>query len=149
MVCKHKSRAAGVRCLMSVSDFNECFYWCFGVLVSDVVSRSRFEYYQILYIYGLRKLCGLTMQQICDIIGVKYIFIVSDSLRYASCYLCGVGKDYNVQFEQDLKRLKERFIKMLRKYCFLRTPTRLLNFSISRLCFKIRLAQLQQEQLIL
>lgn len=106
MVSKYKTRAAGQRNLLSVESFDDCFFLCFGVSVYSVRMLPRHSYLQVLYVYGLRKVCGLTIIQIADVLGFSVFHLVTQSLRLAARYLCVFDVLHNVQFKADLKRLK-------------------------------------------
>ncbi len=106
MVSKYKTRAAGVRGLVCLDDYNEAFFLCFGLLSIDVMRLPLFNYYRVLYIYGLRKKCGYTYAKMallmCDGAGISTF----KSVVLACRLLCVYDAKYSVEFAAAYKRLK-------------------------------------------
>ena len=106
MTSKYNTRRAGQNKLMSTDDFANCFYYAFSVMSVDVLSSPRNSYLLLLYIFGLRKLCGKTIREISSIVGYTSTFPSANSIVLAARHQCIFDDLYNAQFVADYKHLK-------------------------------------------
>lgn len=94
-----KPRLKGVNILMSIEQYNECFAVYFGV---PVVSCARLQYApsdaQLIYYYGLRKLCGLIYKDMAILLGYGNSFEVSKGVNLALKRLCPYDVSYSIEF---------------------------------------------------
>lgn len=97
------ARRAGVQCLLTLEDYNNCFYYCFGVHGSVVLDTSS----RVMYSYGLRKICGMTYPQMADVLNHKGYYHVQDYVTKAVNMLCPISKEwYDIEFADNWKMLK-------------------------------------------
>lgn len=98
-----KTRDAGKYRLMSLEDYNNCFYFTFGIYPQMC---ARYTEDQVLYIYGMRKLCGFTHHKIVEAFGGNIgLIVVQKSIRLAISIQCNVSAKYNPSFKADRIRL--------------------------------------------
>ena len=111
-----KPKDRGVNILLNTDTFNECFSAYFG---SNVIECTKYSTTptneQILYYYGLRKLCGLTYLQMSVLLGFNSSFECSHMIGKASKKLC----KYDAIFSPEFTLQWANFRKFCRNF---RTP---------------------------
>lgn len=103
MISRSKARKRGVEKLMSLEDYNNCFFYAFGVYgatVLDVKTRP-------LYCYGLRRICGYTFGQISAVFGRKNDNLTSELIREAVKSLCIYDPWYDEEFVANWSYLRK------------------------------------------
>ena len=111
-----KPKDRGVNILLSIDTYNSLFGAYFS---SNVIECTKYSTNptneQILYYYGLRKLCGLTYLQMSVLLGFNSSFECSHTINRASKKLC----IYDVEHAPEFVLQWANF----RKYCRnFRTP---------------------------
>ena len=108
-------RRIGVNGLIDLDDFNECFFLFFGVSIVDVCSRNfRGKFEQLIYIYSVRKLSGLTIAKTSNLLGYSNYFIVGHSLDFCYKKLCIYSAHYDANFVAQYRAFKA-YCKPFRK----------------------------------
>jgi len=94
----NKPRLRGSNCLLSVDAYNSCFASYFGVSVMDVLSMSKHCDMQLLYYYGLRRICGMSVRAASNLLGYPNTFSVTYGLKFCCKKLCLFDASYDVLF---------------------------------------------------
>jgi hypothetical protein len=111
-----KPKDKGAYILLNTDTFNECFSAYFGANIIECTKYSTNPTNeQIIYYYGLRKLCGLTYLQMSVLLGFNSSFECSHMIGKASKKLC----KYDAIFSPEFVLLWVAFRKFCRNF---RTP---------------------------
>ena len=96
---KSKTRQKGCNVLLSVNDFNAVFCVFFNVSLLDVVGiENKRKDIALLYVYGLRKMCGLNIVQSSELLGYSNNFAVSFGIKECCKKLCLFDVSYSSEF---------------------------------------------------
>ena len=94
----NKPRLRGSNSLLGVDVYNSCFASYFGVSVIDVLVMPKHCDLQLLYYYGLRRICGLSVRGASDLLGFPNSFAISFGLKLCCKKLCLFDAIYDVTF---------------------------------------------------
>jgi hypothetical protein len=94
-----KPKDRGVNILLSIDTYNSLFGAYFS---SNIIECTKYSTTptneQIIYYYGLRKLCGLTYLQMSILLGFNSSFECSHTINRASKKLCIYDAEYSPEF---------------------------------------------------
>ncbi len=94
----NKPRLRGSNCLLGIDAYNSCFTSYFGISVMDVLNMSKHCDMQLLYYYGLRRICGMSVREVSNLLGYPNTFSVTYGLKFCCKKLCLFDASYDVIF---------------------------------------------------
>ncbi len=111
----NKTRLKGSNILLDTDTYNGCFSAYFGLSVIDVLQMVKHSDLQLIYYYGLRRMCGLSVRAASELLGFPNSFAVSYALKFCCKKLCKYDTLYSLEFTLQWANF--------RKYCRnFRTP---------------------------
>ena len=110
-----RTRLKGSNILLDTDTYNTCFSAYFGLSIIDVLQMAKHSDLQLIYYYGLRRMCGLSVRAASELLGFPNSFAVSYALKFCCKKLC----KYDTLHSPDFVMLWGNFLKYCRHF---RTP---------------------------
>ena len=111
----NNTRLKGSNILLDTDTYNTCFSAHFSLSAIDVLQLPKHSDLQLIYYYGLRRMCGLSVRGASELLGFPNSFAVSYALKFCCKKLC----KYDTLHAPDFVMQWANF----RKYCrHFRTP---------------------------
>jgi len=96
----NKPRSRGSNILLGLDDYNRLFESYFKASAVSVIGMKKHCDLQLLYYYGLRKMCGLSLRQVSCLLGYSNSYIVSYGLGLCCKKLCLFDVSFDANFAQ-------------------------------------------------
>jgi hypothetical protein len=108
----------GVNALLDVEVYNVCFETYFNFSIMSVLVGKRYNDMQLIYIYGLAKLCGYSAGRVAIYIGHGNSYLAGHCVRVACKKMCRYDSIYSLEFTdmwKDFRRFCRPYGKRLSK----------------------------------